>query len=135
MNKNWLKNIKRDNGKTNLLAVILLSYFKSFGDNYISLKRKDLADILGYKKRMISRSLRFLEDRELITRRITRYPYLAIYINDIEKEKVRITDENTIEDIKKYYKEKYEGKKFETKITYRSQLVIILNNEKIEAIS
>lgn len=135
MNKNWLKNIKRDNGKTNLLAVILLAYLDSFDDEIIQFKRQKIADLLGYKKRMISRSLRFLEDMQLITRRITRYPYLAIYIDDVEKEKVIITDENTIENIKKYYKEKYEGKKYETKITYRSQLVIVLNNENIEAIS
>lgn len=135
MNKNWLKNIKHDNGKTNLLAVILLAYLDSFDDEIIQFKRQKIADLLGYKKRMISRSLRFLEDMQLITRRITRYPYLAIYIDDVEKEKVIITDENTIENIKKYYKEKYEGKKYETKITYRSQLVIVLNNENIEAIS
>lgn len=135
MKRNWLLNLKRENGKTNLLSVVLLSYLLSIDDYSVMIERKHLADLLGYQKRMISRGLRFLEGRALIERKVTRYPYLAIYIDDEEIEIVQITEENTIEDIGKYYRQKYEGEKFETKITYRSKLIIFLNQENIEKIS
>lgn len=135
MNQNWLKNLKRKNGKTNLLAVVLLSYFTSFDDDFITIKRKNIADLLGYKKRMISRGMKFLEDRELINRKIIRYPYLALYINDEVVEIEQIKEEKSIKDIINYYKEKYPGKKIKTKITYRSKLTISINQEKIDKIS